>query len=113
MFGIGALEFFLIAVLALLVLGPKDLPNALYQLGKAMRKMRKFSSEIQSGFDKITEDVELEEIAKEANKVGDELTDFRVEQQAALEARDKKKPKTKSKKKTPKKTAIKKVANKK
>ena len=101
MFGIGALEFFLIAVVALLVIGPKDMPRALYHLGRLIRKFRSFTAEIQDGIDRATEDVALEEIAKEANKAGDEMTEFRIEQQKAIEERDKKEKSAKKKKKAP------------
>lgn len=98
MFGIGALEFFLIGIVALLAIGPGEMPRALYNLGRMMRKLRQFSADIQSGLDQITEEAELEDIAKEANKAGDELMDFRIEQQEALEARDKKEKAEKKKK---------------
>ena len=98
MFGIGALEFFLIGIVALLAIGPGEMPRALYNLGRMMRKLRQFSADIQSGLDQITEEAELDEIAKEANKAGDELMDFRIEQQEALEERDKKEQTQKKKK---------------
>ena len=113
MFGIGALEFFLIGIVALLAIGPGEMPRALYNLGRMMRKLRQFSADIQSGLDQITEEAELEDITKEANKAGDELMDFRIEQQQALEARDKKEKAEKKKAASPakkKKTAPKKKA---
>jgi len=125
MFGIGAIEFFLIALVALLVIGPQQMPRALYAAGKALRRMRRFSADLQAGFDKITEEMEIEEIVREANKAGDELTEFRTEQQKALEARKQKKnakpakskkstkstkaAKTAKKKSVPKKSAAKKA----
>lgn len=119
MFGIGAVEFLLIAVVALLVIGPQQMPRALYLLGRGLGKLRRFSADIQSGLDKFTEETELEEIAREANQAGDALTEFRIEQQIALEARDStkkeegKKKKSPAKKKPVKKTTPKKPAGKK
>jgi sec-independent protein translocase protein TatB len=124
MFGIGAVEFLLIAVVALLVIGPQQMPRALYLLGRGLGKLRRFSNDIQTGLDKFTEEAALEDIAREANQAGDALTEFRIEQQKALEIRDapqkKKAPAKKSqakkastKKKAVKKTAVKKSAAKK
>ena len=99
MFGIGGFEFFIILIIALLVVGPNELPKILYYFGKISKKIRRYTKEIQEGIDQITEQVELEEIIKDANKAGDELTEFRIEQQKAIEARDKKAIKKKSKSK--------------
>lgn len=112
MFGIGAVEFLLIAVVALLVIGPQQMPRALYLLGRGLGKLRRFSADIQAGLDKFTEEAELEEITREAAKAGDALTDFRIEQQLALEARDNGKS-TKKKSTAPKKTQNKKSGGKK
>ena len=44
MFGIGSSELLLILVVALLVLGPKNLPKVAHTLGKAMGEFRKVST---------------------------------------------------------------------
>ena len=115
MFGIGAVEFLLIALVALLVIGPQQMPRALYLLGRGLGKLRRFSAEMQAGLDKFTADAELEEITREANKAGDALTEFRIEQQMALEVRDgpQKKKAPAKKKAAAKKTSAKKAAPKK
>jgi len=114
MFGIGAVEFLLIALVALLVIGPQQMPRALFLLGRGLGKLRRFSAEMQAGLDKFTAEAELEEIAQEANKAGDALTEFRIEQQMALEVRDgPEKKKAPGKKKPAKKKPVKKAAAKK
>src|SRR5690606_3042406 len=114
MFGIGAVEFLLIAVVALLVIGPQQMPRALYLLGRGLGKLRRFSADIQAGLDKFTEEAELEEITREAAKAGDALTEFRIEQQMALEARDgAQKKKAPAKKPPAKKPSVKKASAKK
>ena len=47
MFGIGSTELLVILVVALLVLGPKNLPQIARKLGRAMGEFRKVSTEFQ------------------------------------------------------------------
>ena len=49
-FGIGLFELVMIAVVALLVLGPERLPGAMREVAKWMRQLRNISSEFQSQF---------------------------------------------------------------
>ena len=55
MFNIGGGEFLVIAIIALIVLGPQRLPDAARQIGKAMGELRRlssgFQSELKSAFD--------------------------------------------------------------
>ncbi|MGV3760455.1 MAG: Sec-independent protein translocase protein TatB [Actinomycetota bacterium] len=55
MFNIGGGEFLVIALIALIVLGPQRLPDAARQVGKAMGELRRlssgFQSELKSAFD--------------------------------------------------------------
>lgn len=55
MFNIGGGEFLVIALIALIVLGPQRLPHAAKQVGKAMGELRRlssgFQSELKSAFD--------------------------------------------------------------
>ena len=57
MFSIGTWgEILIIAVVALIVIGPKDLPYALKQLGKWVKKLRGWRRELQSHFDDLIKD---------------------------------------------------------
>jgi sec-independent protein translocase protein TatB len=47
MFGIGSTELLVILVVALLVLGPKNLPKIAHTLGRAMGEFRRVSTEFQ------------------------------------------------------------------
>jgi sec-independent protein translocase protein TatB len=49
-FGIGLMELFLIAVIALIVLGPERLPGAMRSVANFMRQIREISSEFTSQF---------------------------------------------------------------
>lgn len=54
MFGIGWTEMLLIGVVALIVIGPKDLPVVMNRLGKAVSAIRKMGSEFQREINKAT-----------------------------------------------------------
>jgi Tat protein translocase TatB subunit len=61
MFGIGMPELILIAVVALIVLGPKKLPDLAKSMGRAVREFRKATSELK---ETLQVDEELSEVKK-------------------------------------------------
>lgn len=65
MFDIAPSELLLVAVVALLVIGPKDLPLALRTLGKWIGKMRRMSNHFRAGVETMIREAELAEIEKE------------------------------------------------
>ncbi len=65
MFDIGWQEMFLVAVLALIVIGPKDLPRALKTITGMIRKVRGMARDFQSGLDDIVRETELADMRKE------------------------------------------------
>ncbi len=85
MFGIGGSEILLTAVVAVIVIGPKDLPGALYSLGKVSRKIYAFTHSFRKAFDDVMKEAELDDIVKTANEVGGENLQFEIEKQIALE----------------------------
>lgn len=52
MFGMSMTEIIIIAVIALLVLGPKDLPNAAKTLGKAYRDVKRAGDDLRDTFER-------------------------------------------------------------
>ncbi|QZH73885.1 MAG: twin-arginine translocase subunit TatB [Erythrobacter sp.] len=64
MFDIGATELLLIVIVAILVIGPKDMPAALRMVGRWVGKMRKLSAQFRSGFDSMVREAELEDMEK-------------------------------------------------
>ena len=64
MFDIGWSEMAIIALVALLVFGPKELPNALRTGAKWMKTARKMAREFQSSVDQLVKEAELEEAKK-------------------------------------------------
>lgn len=59
MFGIGVSEIVLIAIVALIVVGPKNLPNTLRAIGRAIGEFRRATRELrkQVGYDEVVEEV--------------------------------------------------------
>jgi len=64
MFGVDSSEFLLIAVVALVVIGPKDLPKAMRVVGYWVGKARGVSRAFRQGFDNMVREAELEEMEK-------------------------------------------------
>lgn len=73
MFDIGWQELFVVAVLALIVIGPKDLPRALKTVTGVIRKMKGMARDFQGGLDDIVRESELMDMKKqiEAETGGD------------------------------------------
>lgn len=86
MFGIGWSELLVILALALLVIGPKDLPRVLYTAGKFIRKIKTFTGDIQSSLDHIMREEELADITREANKAGGDNLQFELDKEVEREA---------------------------
>jgi sec-independent protein translocase protein TatB len=57
-------EWLVIAVVAIIVIGPKDLPMALRTLGRWMAKVRTVSGHFRSGVETMIREAELEEMEK-------------------------------------------------
>ena len=65
MFDIDSGKLLIVAVLALIVIGPKDLPRVLRQLGQAVGKLRRMSAEFQGQYMDAIKDAEIEDIRRE------------------------------------------------
>jgi sec-independent protein translocase protein TatB len=63
--GIGGSEWFIIGLVALLVVGPERLPGLLRQLGKMVAKARGMANEFRSSFDEMARQSELDDLRKE------------------------------------------------
>ena len=69
MFDIGWQELFILAVLAIIVVGPKDLPRAIKAVTHWIRKVRSMARDLQDGLDDVVREAELDDIKTEANKM--------------------------------------------
>jgi sec-independent protein translocase protein TatB len=62
---IGGTELLVIAAVALIVVGPKDLPVLLRKLGQFVARMRGMASEFRASFDEMARQSELDELRRE------------------------------------------------
>lgn len=65
MFDIGAAELLLVAIVALVVIGPKDLPGALRGVGRVMGQLRSFTGQFRFSLDSMIREAEIEGREKE------------------------------------------------
>jgi len=65
MLDFNAPEFVVVAIVALLVIGPKDLPKAMRFVGKWFGKARAVARQFRSGFDSMIREAELAELEKQ------------------------------------------------
>ena len=65
--GVGGGELLVIAIIALIVVGPKDLPVMLRRLGQFTARMRGMASEFRASFDEMARQSELDELRKEVD----------------------------------------------
>jgi sec-independent protein translocase protein TatB len=98
MFDFDAGKLIMVAIVALIAIGPKELPRVMLQVGQAAAKMRRMAADFSSQFmnalreaqmDDIKSDVErLAESAK-ANTGMDPLLQFKAESTEAIDAAEK------------------------
>ena len=69
MFSFGWGEIFLVGIIVVIVIGPKDLPKFIKQIGLLAKNIRKISSDFKSSLNEITEDSEIKELAKSVKEV--------------------------------------------
>jgi sec-independent protein translocase protein TatB len=65
MFGVDTSELLLIAVVALIFIGPKDLPRAMRTVGRWVGKVRGMARHFNSGIEAMVREAELEEMEKQ------------------------------------------------
>ena len=70
MFDLGWSELLVVGAVALVVLGPKELPNALRTISNLTKAARKLAGEFQSGVNEIVREAELDDARKAAQSIG-------------------------------------------
>jgi sec-independent protein translocase protein TatB len=76
MFDIGWGELLVIGIVALVVIGPKELPGVLRTLGQAMNKVRRMASEFQGQFQEAMREAEMQDIKKSVDELTSSARDF-------------------------------------
>ena len=73
MFDIGFQELLVIVIVAVLVIGPKDLPMAMRTAGRWIGKFRKVSAHFRTGIDAMVREAELEDMEKKWKAQNEEI----------------------------------------
>src|SRR5471032_1049774 len=76
MFDIGGGELVVIAVVALIAIGPKELPGVLRMVGQWMGKARKMAAEFQGQFQEAMREAEMADLKKTFDEVKEAATGF-------------------------------------
>lgn len=66
---LGFAELMLLAVLALVVVGPKDLPKLMHTVGKGVGQLRRMADEFKASFDQMAREAEMEELRAEIDEL--------------------------------------------
>jgi sec-independent protein translocase protein TatB len=74
MFDIGWTELMVIAVVALIAIGPKELPGVLRMVGQWIGKARKMAGEFQGQFQEAMREAEMADLKKSFDEVKDVAT---------------------------------------
>jgi sec-independent protein translocase protein TatB len=69
MFDIGWSELLVIGIVALVVIGPKELPGVVRTLGQTMAKLRRMAADFQNQFNEAMREAELADLKKDAEKM--------------------------------------------
>jgi sec-independent protein translocase protein TatB len=64
MFGVDTSELLIVGVLALLFIGPKDLPRTMMMVGRWVGKVRAYARHFTAGIENVVREAELEEMEK-------------------------------------------------
>jgi len=76
MFDIGWSELVVIAIVALIAIGPKELPGVLRMVGQWMGKARKMAAEFQGQFQEAMREAEMADLKKSFDEVKEAATGF-------------------------------------
>ncbi|MGA9502125.1 MAG: Sec-independent protein translocase protein TatB [Pseudolabrys sp.] len=76
MFDIGWGELVVIGIVALIAIGPKELPTVLRTLGQFMGKVRRMASEFQGQFQEAMREAEMADLKKQAEDLKSSVSDL-------------------------------------
>ena len=76
MFDISWTEFLLIGIVALIVIGPKELPGVLRTLGQYTRKVRGMAAEFQNQFQEAMREAEMTDLKKQVDDMAQDFKNY-------------------------------------
>jgi len=76
MFGLGWGEMVVIGIVALIAIGPKELPTVLRSVGHWMGKIRRMANEFQGQFQEALREAELTDLQKHAEDISKDISNF-------------------------------------
>jgi sec-independent protein translocase protein TatB len=76
MFDISWTEFLLIGVVALIVIGPKELPAVMRSLGQWTRKIRSLAADFQNQFNEAMREAEMADLKKQVDDVASDIKNY-------------------------------------
>ena len=76
MFGISSTEYLLIAIVALVVIGPKELPAVMRTIGQWTRKVRGMAAEFQNQFQEAMREAEMTDLKKQVDDMARDVKDI-------------------------------------
>jgi sec-independent protein translocase protein TatB len=69
MLGLDWTELALIAVVAVVIIGPKDLPDAVRGIAKGLQKLRRMAGEFQGQVDEVVREAKLDDVRNQINEI--------------------------------------------
>jgi len=75
MLGVGWTELVVVGAVALVAIGPKDMPKAMYALGRLAGKARAFMADMHRMLEQVSADAEVEETVKKQQKADGQPSD--------------------------------------
>jgi sec-independent protein translocase protein TatB len=76
MFDISWTEFLLIGVVALVVIGPKELPGVMRTLGQYTRKIRSMAADFQNQFQEAMREAEMADLKKQVDDLAQDIKQY-------------------------------------
>jgi sec-independent protein translocase protein TatB len=76
MFDISWTEFLLIGVVALIVIGPKELPGVMRTMGQWTRKLRSMASDFQHQFQEAMREAEMADLKKQVDDMAHDIKNY-------------------------------------
>jgi len=92
MFDIGWTELLVLAIVAILIVGPKDLPRMLYSLGQTLGKLRRQADDFRRQFNESMREAGMDDVRNDMQKMSDLNPARQIKNEIESTFRDEPKP---------------------